>query len=135
MKAPSRSTVTISWLLSLLAALILALSASLKLAGGPALAEAFAHFDWPVSKAVPLGILEIGCLVVYFIPRTAVLGAILLTGYMGGAVATHIRISELFVVQVLLGVMFWLGLYLREPRLHALIPLRRGVQQPGEALS
>lgn len=60
----------------------------------------------------------------FLIPRTAVLGAILLAGYMGGAIATHVRIGEPFIMQAGVGVLAWLGLYLREPRLRALIPLR-----------
>jgi DoxX-like family len=58
------------------------------------------------------------------IPRTAVLGAILLTGYLGGAIATHVRIGEPFYIQFGLGVLVWLGLYLRDARLRALLPLR-----------
>ena len=96
----------------------------MKLAGGPQLAEGFAHLGWPTSLAVPLGVLEIGCVAIYFVPATSVLGAILLTGYLGGAVATHVRLGEPFGVQVLLGVLVWLGLYLRDARLRALLPLR-----------
>jgi hypothetical protein len=68
---------------------------------------------------------EIGCTVVYLVPRTAVLGAILLTGYMGGAMATHVRIGESFIIQFLVGVVLWLGIFLRDARLWALIPVRR----------
>ena len=76
-----------------------------------------------------LGILEVACTVIYLIPRTAVLGAILLTGYLGGATATHVRIGEPWFMPVLLGVVVWLGIYLRDPRLRALIPLRRSPQE------
>jgi xanthine/uracil permease len=62
---------------------------------------------------------------VYVIPQTSVLGAILLTGYLGGAVATHVRIDDNFVPPIVMGVLVWLGLFLRDPRLRALIPLRR----------
>jgi hypothetical protein len=62
--------------------------------------------------------------VLYAIPQTAVLGAILLTGYLGGAIATHVRIEEGFVPPLILGVLIWLGLYLRDRRLRALVPLR-----------
>jgi len=81
------------------------------------------------SFARLLGILTLIGVVLYAVPRTAVLGAILLTGYMGGAIATHLRIdSPLFshtLFGVYLGVLIWGGLYLREPRLRALIPIRR----------
>ena len=60
----------------------------------------------------------------YVIPRTSVLGAILLTGFLGGAIATHVRIGEAFFMQVILGVLVWGGLFLRDQRLRALIPLR-----------
>jgi hypothetical protein len=71
-----------------------------------------------------LGIVEIACTVVYAIPQTAVLGAILLTGYLGGAIATHVRLEEGFLPPVILGVLVWLGIYLRDARLRALLPFR-----------
>ena len=81
------------------------------------------------SFARLLGILTLIGVVLYAVPQTAVLGAILLTGYMGGAIATHLRIdSPLFshtLFGVYLGLLIWGGLYLREPRLRALIPFRR----------
>ena len=67
---------------------------------------------------------ELGCTVVYVIPRTSILGAILLTGYLGGATATHVRVGDEFFAPVIVGVLVWGGLFLREPRLCALIPLR-----------
>jgi hypothetical protein len=86
--------------------------------------KGFAHLGWPENLAVGLGILEIACTVIYVIPRTAVLGAILLTGYLGGAIATHVRIGDPFYVPIILGVLVWGGLYLRDARLRALLPLR-----------
>jgi hypothetical protein len=79
------------------------------------------------SVILPLGIVLLASTIIYVIPRTAVLGAILLTGYLGGAVATHVRVGDpLFPVlfPVILGVLIWGGLYLRDERLRALIPLR-----------
>lgn len=101
------------------------MSASMKLRGGPELAQGFAHLGLPASMVLPLAILEAGCVLVYLVPATAVLGAVLLTGYLGGAICTHWRVGDPFVVQVVLGLVMWLGVYLREPRLHALLPLRR----------
>ena len=86
--------------------------------------QGFAHFGYPESLALSIGILELACTVVYVIPRTSVLGAILLTGYLGGATATHVRIGDPFFVPVGLGVLVWGGLFLRDDRLRALIPLR-----------
>jgi len=90
--------------------------------------EAFAKLEYPVSLSRGLGILELVCLVVYVIPRTSVLGAILLTGYLGGAIATQVRIgSPLFsttLFPVYVGLLIWGGLWLRDNRLRGLIPLR-----------
>jgi hypothetical protein len=121
----SKSARVTGYILGTLPALMLLFSASMKLAHPPQLDEGFVHLGWPVSLALGLGILELACTVIYLIPRTAILGAILLTGYLGGAMATHLRIGEAFIMQFLLGVLLWGGLYLRDPRLRALIPLRR----------
>ena len=80
----------------------------------------------PVSMVFSLGILEIVCALFYVFPRTAVLGAILLTGYMGGAILTHWRVGDPFFIQIILGVVVWVGIWLREPRLRALLPVRTG---------
>ena len=73
---------------------------------------------------VPLGLLELTCAAVYLVPATCILGAILLTGYMGGTILTAWRVGDPLFVQIALGILVWLGIYLREPRLRALIPLR-----------
>lgn len=123
--AGSRKALWFGRALSVLPALLLLFSASLKFVQPPAVAEMFAHLGWPERSVLPLGILELTCAVLFLIPRTAVLGAILLAGYMGGAIATHARLGEPFFVQAGVGLVAWLGLYLRDPRLHELIPLRR----------
>jgi len=90
--------------------------------------EAFAHVGWPLNLAPVLGMILLVSTVLYVIPKTSILGAILLTGYLGGAVATHLRAGDPLFSHVLfptyLGVLLWGGLYLREDRLRALIPLR-----------
>jgi hypothetical protein len=113
------------FVLSALPVLMLLFSASMKLIHPPMLDEGFKHLGLPVGFALGLGLLELGCTIVYVIPRTAVLGAILLTGYLGGAMLTHLRIGEPWIMQLLLGVLVWGGLWLRDPRLRALIPLVR----------
>ena len=70
-------------------------------------------------------ILQLACAILYAIPRTAVLGAILLTGYLGGAIAACVRVGDSWILQFVFGVMLWGGLYLRDPRLRALLPLVR----------
>ena len=110
--------------ISVLVSLVFAMSAFMKLKGGAEVAQGMAHLGLPESLILPLAILETSCVVVYLIPATSVLGAILLTGYLGGAICTHLRVGDPFFVQFALGVLVWLGLYLRESRLRALIPLR-----------
>lgn len=107
-----------------LIALLLTLSAVMKLMGGAEVTEGFAHMGLPASLRAPLGILELSCVVIYVIPATSIIGAILLTGYIGGAIVTHLRIGEPVYMQIVLGLLIWLGLYLREQRLKSLIPLR-----------
>jgi hypothetical protein len=91
--------------------------------------ESFVQLGYSPSIALPLGIIELVCLILYVIPRTSVLGAILLTGYLGGAVATNARVGYPLFSHVLfpvyVGVLLWAGLYLRDGRLRALIPLQK----------
>jgi hypothetical protein len=96
----------------------------MKLMGGADVMEGMAHLGLPTSLVIPLGILEISCVALYVVPATSIMGAILLTGYFGGAILAHLRIGEPIVMQIALGVGIWLGLYLREYRLRQLIPLR-----------
>ena len=86
--------------------------------------EGFVRLGYPESLALGIGILELVCTVIDVIPRTSVLGAILLTAYLGGATATHVRIGEPFFMPIVLGALVWGGLFLRDARLRALLPLR-----------
>jgi hypothetical protein len=89
--------------------------------------EAFARLGYPLSASVGIGILLLVCTAIYVTPKTWVLGAILLTGYLGGAISTHVRAgSSTFetIFPVIFGVLVWVGIYLRDARLRALIPLR-----------
>ena len=92
----------------------------------PSVVEGTVRMGYPASVILGLGIVVLLCTILYLIPRTSILGAILLTGYLGGAVATHVRIGDLRSVPfpVLFAVLLWGGLYLRESRLRALLPLR-----------
>jgi hypothetical protein len=87
--------------------------------------EGFSKYGYPPHYLRGIIVTEIVCVVLYAIPQTAVLGAILLTGYLGGATATHVRVSEPFFMPIIVGIVVWLGLFLRDPRVRALIPLRR----------
>lgn len=91
--------------------------------------EATVKLGYDESVIVYLGVISIACTVLYLIPRTSVLGAILLTGYLGGAVATHVRAGDGWfpvLFPVFFGVLLWGGLYLRDARLRLLIPVRQG---------
>ena len=109
--------------LSAIPVFMLLMSATMKLVQPAGFDEGMAKMGWPLELAYGLAIVEIGCTVIYLIPRTAVLGAILLTGFLGGATATHVRVGDPFFIQPLLGAMLWGGLYLRDARLQALLPL------------
>jgi hypothetical protein len=113
----------VSWL----AALFLLLDGVAKLVKPTPVVEGTVKLGYSESVIIPLGIVLIVCTVLYLIPRTAVLGAILLTGYLGGAVATHVRANDGafgVVFAVALGVLLWLGIYLRDAHLRELVPLR-----------
>ncbi len=107
-----------------LASLLFLFSAALKLKGGPELAKGLGHLGLPDSMILPLAILEISCVVIYLIPATSVLGAILLTGYLGGAICTHWRVGDPIYIHIVLGLFIWLGLYFARSRLKELIPVR-----------
>ena len=120
----SKKALWAGWVVSALPVLMLLMSGVMKLVKSEDVEKGFRDLGWDQSLALALAIVEIGCTVIYVIPRTAVLGAILLTGYLGGATATHVRIGEPFYTPIILGVLVWGGLYLRDARLRALLPLR-----------
>ena len=111
-------------MISILLSLLFAMSGLMKLKGGAEVISGMVHLGLPESLILPLGILELLCVVIYLIPATSVVGAILLTGYIGGAICAHVRVGDPFFMQIALGICVWLGLYLRENRLKELIPVR-----------
>lgn len=125
---PSRAALWTGRILSGFAVLFLLGDGVFKFLQTPEAVKGTVELGYPVSVLVGLGITELICLAVYLFPRTSVLGAILWTGYLGGAIATHVRVGNplfshaLFPVYV--AAFLWLGLWLREPRLRALVPLR-----------
>jgi hypothetical protein len=122
----SRTAFWAGWVLSVLPSLLLFFSGAMKLVKPEDVLKGFEHLGYPEQLAVPLGLVEIGCTLIYLIPRTAVLGAILLTGYLGGAVATHSRLMEpQFAAPLILGMLVWGGLFLRDPRIREVIVNRR----------
>jgi len=119
----SKAARVTGYILSALPVLMLVMSGVMKLARTTEVVKGFA--DWPAGTAVSLGLVELACTVIYLVPRTAVLGAILLTGYLGGATAVSVRMGASFILPVACGVLVWGGLYLRDARLRTLLPLRR----------
>src|SRR6266550_6125642 len=104
---------------------MLLFSAIMKFLQPPSVLDGFTHYGYPERLITTIGILELACTVVYAIPRTSVLGAILVAAYLGGATATNVRVGDgVFVVPVLLGILAWLGLFLRDDRLRTILPLR-----------
>jgi len=122
--AVSRVAAWSGGILSLLVALMMILSAVMKLLKPAAVVQGFAHFGYPEAQAMPLGIVEAACALIFLIPRTSVLGAVLLTGYLGGATATNVRVGDPWFAPVILGVVAWAGLFLRDRRLRSLLPFR-----------
>ena len=114
----------LGWIFSVLPALALLASGGAKLMKVPEVVEGLKLGGWSESALMGLGIVEIASAVLYLIPRTAVLGAILLTGYLGGAVATHVRFGDAFSPPILFGALVWFGLILRDQRLRATLPWR-----------
>ncbi|MCA9092790.1 MAG: DoxX family protein [Planctomycetaceae bacterium] len=121
----SKTQYRTGWVLSLLPSLLLTISGVMKIVQPEGMAKGD-NFGWSMELLFYIGIVELACTVLYLFPPTSILGAILLTGYLGGAAATHFRLNDpLGFVAVLIGVVLWLGLFLREPRLRVLIPFRR----------
>lgn len=116
-------------IISAIVVLFLVFDAVMKLIKEPHVLAASADLGYPVSSIVGIGAVLLACTVVYVIPRTACLGAILLTGYLGGAVASNVRVGHpVFqcLFPIIFGVLVWTGLFLRDSKLRKLIPLRKG---------
>jgi len=112
-----------------LLAVFLAFSAGIKLMHRPEVTETLTGLGWPAAAGFPIGLLEATCLILYLVPRTAILGAVLMTGLLGAAMATHIRVGSPLYSHILfglyMGLFAWGGLWLRDARLRALLPWRR----------
>lgn len=125
---PVKTAIWVGRIISALAVLFLSFDSIIKVLNLPPAVEATTQLGYPADLVIGIGILQLICLAIYVIPQTSVLGAILLTGYLGGAVATQVRVgSPLFsiIFPMIIGVLIWGGLFLRDDRLRALIPLRR----------
>lgn len=111
-----------------LCVLFLFMDAGMKLMRLPVVLETTTQMGWPTSAVVPLGVVLLTSTLLYLFPRTSILGAVFLTGYLGGAVAAHVRIESPVLTHTLFGVyvgiLMWGGLYLRDPALRAIFPFR-----------
>ena len=121
----SKAARVIGWILSALPILLMLGGGIFSLFNPAMIKEGMSKYGYPEGSGTILVIVEIVCALLYLLPQTAVLGAILLTGYLGGATATHVRAGEPFFFPILVGVIVWLGLFLRDPRVRALVPLRK----------
>jgi TRAP-type C4-dicarboxylate transport system permease small subunit len=129
MQATSTVSKTTLWtgrVMSALPVLLILLGSVMKLMKHPSVLEGFARARLPERLILPVGLIELVCVVVYLIPQTSVLGAILMTGLLGGATITTLRVSDpTYPMPVVFGMLAWGGLYMRNLRLRALIPLRK----------
>ena len=127
-KSDTKKRPWVGYIISILPVLFLLMDGIMKLFKPQVVVDTTVQLGYPESSIIPIGIALLVCTVLYIIPQTSGLGAILLTGYLGGAVATHVRVENpLFtyiLVPVYLAIFLWLGLYLRDPRLRKLVPLR-----------
>lgn len=122
---PPKVLTWVGWILSILPSLMLVMSGVMKFVKPPGFTEGLAKIGFPESVVNGLGFVELASVLLYLIPQTSVLGAILLTGYLGGATAAHVRIHDNFLAPVIIGMVLWLGLYFRDARIRSLIPFRR----------
>ncbi len=126
--SPSKGSIWTGRVISALIVLFLLFDSVLKFMKPAPVVETFAHLGLSMSLANPLGIILIVCALLYAIPQTSILGAILLSGYLGGAVCTHLRVGDPLFSHILfptyMGALLWLAIYLRDVRLRALIPFR-----------
>lgn len=117
--------ILIGRILSVIPVFILSFSAFMKITKSEELMKGLEHQGIPETLVTTILVLEILSLVLYAIPQTSLVGAILITGYMGGAIMTHLRVGDGVMIQVLIPIIAWLGLYLRDERLKNLLPLRK----------
>ena len=123
----SKGSLWAGWIMSILPALLLLLDGVMKLFKPAFVVKATVELGYPENTIAPIGAVLLICTLLYLIPKTSVLGAILLTGYLGGAVATHVRVGAgafEITFPIIFGVLLWGGLYLRDLRIRNLIPLR-----------
>jgi uncharacterized membrane protein YphA (DoxX/SURF4 family) len=124
MQSQPKGMTIAGWLLTILIVGMLTFSAIMKFLSPKEMTDEFVgRLGYPEGIALYIGVAELVSTILFLIPRTSALGAVLLTGYLGGAIATHVRISDPFYGPAIGGVLVWLALFLREPRIRAVLPL------------
>ena len=122
--APAWTRLWVGRVISALMIVLMLIDAGIKTLKLPAAVEGTVRLGYPASTVLPIGVIALVCVLLYGIPRTSILGAILLTGYFGGATATQVRVQDAwYIFPPVLDVLIWVGLYLRDDRLRTLIPL------------
>lgn len=122
--APAWTRLWVGRVISALMIVLMLIDAGIKILKLPAAVEGTVRLGYPASTVLTIGVIALVCVLLYGIPRTSILGAILLTGYFGGATATQVRVQDAwYIFPPVLGVLIWVGLYLRDDRLRTLIPL------------
>ena len=134
MNAATRSNPWLIWtgrIVSIAPVLIVLMSARWKLTSNPWYVHEWGRIGWRTPDLPFIASLQLGAILLYVIPRTSVLGAVILTGYLGGAIASYVRIGELYppLVPLITAMLAWLGVYLRDERLRSLLPFRRSVRK------
>jgi len=134
MHVATRSSQWLVWtgrIVSVAPVLIVLMSSRWKLTSNPWYVQEWARIGWKAPDLPFIASLQLGAILLYGIPRTSVLGAVLLTGYLGGAIASYVRIGELYppLVPLTTAMLAWLGIYLRDERLRALLPFRRSARK------
>lgn len=122
---PSKKMMWTGRIVSALPVLVMLMASSVKLFQLPSVIDGFRQSGFAAPLVLPVGIIELVCTVAYLVPQTRFLGAILMTGLLGGAVATNVRMGDpTWIAPAVIGVLVWAGLFLRDERLRALIPVR-----------
>jgi hypothetical protein len=122
----SKTMLWVGRVISALMIVFMLFDAGIKILKLPAAVEGTVRLGYPASTVLPVGVIALVCVMLYAIPRTSILGAILLTGYLGGATATQVRVQDAwYIFPPVLGALIWAGLYLRDERLRTLITLKR----------
>lgn len=120
-KQLSKASLWSGWIISALVILFLLVDAGMKIVKAAPSMEGSVKLGWPADMVQPIGFILLACTILYATPRTAIIGAILITGYLGGAIAVMIQAKQPYYFPLVFGALTWLGIYLRDARVKAII--------------